>query len=902
MSTGTPASQPLGSAEVALRDGSTVHIKRARPEDEAAILAFLQQLSTESRYTRFFSGAPNLVEAAHRSSGGSSSDRCNLVACTGAAGTIVAHATYIRTGPGRAEVAFAVADALQGQGIATILLGQLAETAERDGISLFEASVLAQNHPMIGVFRQSGFTVSVQAEPGTIHVEFPTSLSPAAIQRYEQREQVAAAAAVQTMLAPRSIALIGASRTRGTIGGELFHNLLANGFAGAVYPVNPRAGVVQSVVAFPSVLEIPGPVDLGVIAVPAHEVVAVARECARKGVKSLVVISAGFAEAGEAGVERQSTLLGVCRESGMRLCGPNCMGIINTDAIVSMNATFGPVAPPTGQVGFLSQSGALGLAVIDYASSLNLGLSWFLSVGNKADLSGNDILQFAETDPRTNLVLLYLESFGNPRKFARIARRVGKSKPIIAVKSGRSAAGARATSSHTGALLAASDVTVDALFRQAGVIRTDTLGELFDVATLLANQPAPAGRRVGIITNGGGPGILCADACEAEGLTVPFLPEPVMAELRAFLPAQASVRNPIDMIASAGPDDYNHAIRVLAESNEVDAIVVIFIPPLVTRPEEVALAIKAAVSSLPQPIPLVTVFMSARGVPDQLSGGGTRIPSYEFPEDAAIALARAATYGEWRLRPESQSPTFPDLRTDEAASLISSGLSSGARWLEPAQTQALLGCYGLPLAESRFAATPAQAAQLAAELAGPLVLKAISPTLLHKSDAGGVRLGLTAEQVSGAAEAMAAEVAAHGHRLTGLQVQSMLHGGVEMLVGVVHDRLFGAVLACGAGGTAVELLKDVAVRIAPLTTADAEEMVSSLRTYPLLRGYRGAAPADIQALEDVILRVSAMVEAHPEIAELDCNPVLVFPQGAVIVDARIRLEAGEPRRPLGART
>ncbi|HEY4844351.1 MAG TPA: GNAT family N-acetyltransferase [Candidatus Dormibacteraeota bacterium] len=902
----TPISpnQPLGSidADVALRDGSTVHVRTARPEDEAAILAFLEELSAESRYSRFFSGGPNLTEAAHRSAGAAPEDRCNLVACSGVDGAIVAHATYVRMGPARAEVAFAVGEALQGQGIATILLGQLAETAQRDGIFLFEASVLSENHKMIGVFRQSGFAVTVRAEPGTLRVEFPTFLSPTAIEQYERREQIAAAAAVHSMLAARTIAVIGAGRTRGTIGGELFHNLLANAFTGAVYPVNPRASVVQSVVAFASVTDIPGPVDLAVIAVPAEAVVRAARDCARKGVKSLVVISAGFAEAGESGVERQRELLAVCRESGMRLCGPNCMGIINTDPAVSMDATFGPVAPPAGRVGFLSQSGALGLAVIDYASSLNLGLSWFLSVGNKADLSGNDILQFAETDPRTDLVLLYLESFGNPRKFARIARRVGRIKPIVAVKSGRTAAGARATSSHTGALLAASDVTVDALFRQAGVIRTDTLGELFDVAALLANQPAPGGKRVGIITNGGGPGILCADACEAEGLSVPVTPEDVMTELRQYLPPEASVHNPIDMIASATPDDYNRTIRVLAESNAVDAIVVIFIPPLVTRAEEVALAVRDAASQLPRPMPIVTVFMSARGVPDQLQGPEARIPSYQFPEDAAIALARAAAYGEWRLRPEGHVPAFTDLRTDEAAGLISSGLSRGARWLNPKETQQLLDCYGLPHAVSRFAESPAEAARLALELSEPLVLKAIAPTLLHKSDAGGVRLGLLPDQVAGAARAMAIEVATHGHQLTGFQIQSMITGGVEMLVGVVHDRLFGPVLACGAGGTAVELLKDVAVRITPLTMTDADEMLRSLRTFPLLTGYRGTPPADIAALKDVILRVSAMVEAHPEIAELDCNPVLVSAHGALIVDARIRLEVGEPRRPLGART
>ncbi|HYM51711.1 MAG TPA: GNAT family N-acetyltransferase [Candidatus Limnocylindrales bacterium] len=887
-------------ADVVLRDGSTVRIRNAGADDEPALLAFLQRLSPQARYTRFFSGAPDLPRAAHQAVTGSAPHRLDLLAWSGS--TIVAHAAYVRMGAQRAEVAFAVDDRLHGRGIATLLLGQLAETADRAGITVFEASVLPQNHEMIEVFRLSGFPVRVTAEPGTLQVEFPTSLSPTAIEHYEQREQMAAAAAVGRMLRPRSVAVIGASRSRGTIGGELFHNLLAHGFTGAVYPVNPHAPVIQSVVAYRSVLDVPGPVDLAVIVVPAVDVLAVARECGRKGVASLVVISAGFGEAGAEGIERQRELLSICRESGMRLCGPNCMGVINTDPAVSMDATFGPVSPPPGRVGFLSQSGGLGLAVIDFASALSLGLAWFVSVGNKADLSGNDFLQFAESDPNTELVLLYLESFGNPRKFARIARRVARRTPIIAVKSGRSAAGARATSSHTGALLAASDVTVDALFRQAGVIRTDTLGELFDVAAFLANQPPPTGRRIGIITNGGGPGILCADACEAEGLTVPLLPDPVVAELHQFLRAEASLTNPVDMLASAGASDFGRAIEVLARSEAVDAIVVLFVPPLVTRADEVALAIRAAARGLERPLPIATVFLSARGVPAELKAGDVRIPSYQFPEDAARALALAARYGEWQRRPAGEVPTFDDQRADEAAGLIASVLATGGRWLTPQETHQVLGCHGIPLVPTRFATTPDQARAVAGDLVAPLVLKAIAPTLLHKSDAGGVRLNLSPDQIASSAEDMAAKVTAAGHRLAGFQVQTMIAGGVEMLVGVVHDRLFGPVLAAGAGGVAVELLKDVAVRITPLTTADADDMLRSLRTFPLLTGYRGAVPVDLGALKTVILRVSAMVEAHPEIAELDCNPVIVSPAGATVADARIRLEVPEPRPPLSART
>ena len=895
------AGAPALETDVVLRDGSTVRVRPTRAGDEPAILAFLGALSDESRYFRFFSGAPNLNEAARRAAVSDIIQRCNLVALVGAVPTIVAQAGYVRNDADRAEVAFAVADTFQGRGISTILLGQLAEIAYAAGIATFDASVLSENHRMVGVFRESGFKVSTHASAGVIDVEFPTSLRPEAIERFARREQMAAMAALEHVLVPGSVAVIGASRTRGTIGAELFHNLLSNGFNGPVYPVNPSAPVVQSVVAYPTVLDIPGPVDLALIAVPAMHVVGTARQCAKKGVKSLVVISSGFAESGPEGATRQTDLLVVCREAGMRLVGPNCMGVINTAPNVSMNATFGPATPPRGRVGFMSQSGALGLAVIDYATTLGLGLSWFISAGNKADLSGNDVLQYAETDPHTDLVLLYLESFGNPRKFARIARRVARSKPIIAVKSGRSTAGARATSSHTGALLSASDATVDALFRQAGVIRTDTLAELFDVAALMSSQPAPNGKRVAIITNGGGPGILCADACEAEGLVVPPLPDDVTAALRQFLPAQASVRNPIDMIAAASADDYRRVIQTVAASDSIDAIVVIFIPPLVTQPSEVARAIRDAAETLPRPIPLISVFMSAHGVPDELKGKKVSIPSFQFPEDAARALARSAVYGEWRHRPEGAVRDFPNARPDEAAGIISSVLASGARWMTGEETQQLLSCYGIPLASTRFAPTPERAREAAADLGGRLALKAMGPTLLHKSDAGGVRLGLTVDDIEDAAREMLVRTARHGHELAGFQVQAMVSDGVEMLIGVVHDRLFGPVLACGAGGTTAELLKDIAVRITPLTGLDADEMVRSLKTFPLLDGYRGAPRADVAALEEMMMRISAMVEGHAEIAELDCNPVMVGQHGAIVVDARVRLEMPFPQRPIGAR-
>jgi acetate---CoA ligase (ADP-forming) len=891
-------------ADVVLRDGSTVHVRPVRADDAPAVRAFFERLSPESTSLRFFSGFPDLDSAVRWATELDYQRRYGLVA-TGGEGAVLAHAGWERQPdrPDRAEVAFAIADAMQGRGLGTILLGQLAEAADQAGVAVLAAEVLPQNHRMVRVFRDSGFPVTTSVVPGVVLVELPTSLSPEALERFEQREQVAAAAAMRAFLEPRSVAVIGASRRRGTVAGELFHNLLAGGFEGPVYPVNPNARVVQSVVAYPSVTEVPGPVDLAVLAVPAAAVVAAATECAAKGVRALVVISAGFAETGPGGAERQARLLAVCREAGMRLIGPNCLGVLNTDPNVRLHATFGPTAPLAGRVGFLSQSGALGLAIVDYANALGLGLSSFVSVGNKADISGNDLLNYWEQDDRTGLVLLYLESFGNPRKFARIARRVARSKPVLAVKGGRSAAGARASSSHTGALLAASDVTVDALFRQAGVIRTDTLAELFDVASLLANQPVARGRRVGIVTNAGGPGIMCADACEAGGLQVAELSEGLRSELAAGLPAEASVANPVDLLASAPAEHYRRTVALVAASGEVDAVIVIFIPPLATEPAAVAAAVAAAAGA--GTVPVLNVVMSAGQLPREADGSAVRLPAYRFPEDAARALARAATYGGWRERPEGQVPELPGMRRDEAAALLAAAMAEDAgapRWLAPDEVAALLACYGLPMAEWRLADTPEAAGAAAEALGGPVALKAVAPTLVHKTEASGVRLGLSgATQVRAAAGEVAAAVAAAGHAVERFLVQRMVGQGVELLVGVVHDASFGPVVACGAGGVAVELLNDVAVRITPLTDRDAAEMVRSLQTFPLLDGYRGAPKADVAALEELLLRVSALVEAHPQVAELDCNPVRVLPQGAVVVDARVRVEAAAPQLPLAAR-
>jgi acetyl coenzyme A synthetase (ADP forming)-like protein len=883
-------------ADVVLRNGSTVHLRPVRRGDEPALLDLLGRLGQDSRMFRFFSGAPNLEQAALEMAEVDYADRYGLVATRGGGDRLVGHGTYVRSSADRAEVAFAIDDAMQGQGLGTILLAHLAEVAEENGIAVFVAEVLPQNHRMVEVFRESGFPVEISSIPGAIEVQLPTSFSGEATERFEDRDRLAAEAAVRRFLKPSSIAVVGASRRRGTVGGEVFHNLLQSEFGGVVYPVNPASEVVQSVSAYPSVEAIPGEIDLAVIAVPADAVSTTARQCAARGVPALVVLSAGFAEVGEAGAARERELVEICRAAGMRLVGPNCLGVLDAEPGAGLNATFAPGAPPPGRVGFVTQSGALGLALIDLAADRGLGVSSFASIGNRADITANDFLEYWESDPATEVALLYIESFSDPRRFARLARRIGRRKPIVVVKSGRSVSGGRATGSHTGAMLSASDVTVDALFEQAGVIRTETLSELLDVSSLLSSQPLPAGRRVGILTNAGGPGIMCADACEAAGLDVPELPADIRDALAGFLAPEASLANPVDMIATASAEQYRQAIGTLAAWEGIDALIAIFIRPLLTRAEDVADAVRDALAELPREIPVLAVFMSSR---DRAAMAATEsVPVYLYPEDAARALGRVMRHVEWRARPQEEPSLPAGARTAEAAGLLAQALEQERDWLEAEQVASLLDCYGIAMPEWRFAADPDDAARMAEELGAVVALKAEGEGIVHKTELGAVRVGLSgAAEVTREAQAMDARLSAAGVARRGFVVQAMAGEGVELLVGVVGDPVFGPVLACGAGGTQAELLGDVGVRICPITRAEAARTIRSLATFPLLTGFRGEQASDLAALEDLLVRVSAMVDSHHEIAELDLNPVIAGPDGAIAVDARIRVGTAPPPRP-----
>jgi acyl-CoA synthetase (NDP forming) len=521
-------------------------------------------------------------------------------------------------------------------------------------------------------------------------------------------------------------------------------------------------------------------------------------------------------------------------------------------------------------------------------------------MGNKADISGNDLMGYWHHDPRTDVILLYLESFGNPRRFARLARAISRVKPIVVVKSGRSTVGARAVGSHTGALLAASDVTVDALFRQAGVIRADTLAEMLDVTDLLVQQPLPRGRRVAVVTNVGGPAVMSADLLEARGLEVAVLSEQTQERLRQVLPAAASTTNPIDMLAAASAESYERTLSIVAEDAGVDAIIALFLSPLTTNADDVARAI-ARVRCPGKP--LLAVFMQTGDLPDTSLTDDGRVPVYRMPEPAVIALAHAVRYAEWLAQPVEPFVHFDDVRRDEARALLADRLARGTSWLDPADVRMLLDFYGVPAVEQRVVASVEEAAAAAEDFGGQVALKAIAPGVLHKTDAGAVRLHLHGEgPTRAAAKLMTDQVrSVTGHGPTGFVVQRMAPLGVEMLVGVVNDAHFGPTVACGAGGITVELLHDVAVRLAPLTRADAAQMLRELRSYPLLDGYRGARKCALDTLEDLLLRVSALAEDHPQISEIDCNPTMVSPTGALVVDARIRIAPPVPSRPLGAR-
>ncbi len=867
-------------ADVVLSDGGTAHLRPIRPDDADRLRAFHGRLSQQTVYNRFFAYRPVLSDAdVERFTTVDHADRVALVATLH--GEIVGVVRYDRLpGSDDGEVAFVVEDAHQGRGLGPVLLEHLAAAARERGIERFVADTLPTNRAMLGVFRSAGYQVARAQADGYVELSFPIHQTGTSLEVMRAREHRAEARSVQRLLAPRSVAVVGASREPGTPGHEVLRSLLAHGYEGPVYPVNPAARHVSGVRAYADVRDVPDDVDLAVVAVPAPDVADVVRACGDKGVRGLVVVSGGFADGGPEGRRRLEEVVRLARDGGMRLIGPNAMGVVNTDPAVRLHATFATGSPPSGAVGVFSQSGALAGTFLAEAARRRLGLSTFVSIGDRADVSGNDLLQHWRADERTEVVVLHLRGFGNPRKFARIAREVSRTKPVVALKSGRGRG----------------DVAVDALFASAGVIRVASLAQLFETAQLLALQPLPAGRRVAVVGTSTALAALAADASREVGLEVPELSEPVRVRLRA-LTGTTETANPVDLGPVAGADELTAALDVLTGSGEVDAVLAVVVPPPHAGSGELEAALGGALRAAGRgALPVLASFLGADGVPDALAAvedvpsGGRRapgrgsVPSYASPESAALALSRAVAYAEWRARPEGEVTELAGLDLDGARAVVGR-LPHDGSWLTQADAGQLLLHAGVAVWPTVLVTAADEAVLVADRLGWPVALKAASEQWRHRLDVGAVRLHLADEGELRAA--WAAVTALTGDE--GTYVQPMAQPGVSTVVRLVQDPSAGPLLSLRLGGVAVDLLVDPVTRTLPLTDRDAADLVRSIRGSELLTGRAGGAPADVGALEDLLLRVGRIGEQLPAVAELVLDPVLVQRTGAVPLHAGVRL-------------
>lgn len=707
-----------------------------------------------------------------------------------------------------------------------------------------------------------------------------------------------AASPLTSFFHPRAVAVVGASRDPAGIGHRILLALLGSRFSGTIFPVNPHAADVAGLKTFPSVTAVPGPVDLAIVAVPPHLVLSVIDECAAAHIPAVVLITAGFAETGGSGRSLEQQLSQKVRLHGIRLIGPNCFGLMNLDPAVRLNATYTPAIPPAGRVAIASESGGLGLAVVTAARRLNLGLSGFASVGNHVDVSVLDLLEYWEQDDATGIILLYLETIVDPRRFRQIAGRAGKKKPIIVLKAGRTSAGQSAAGSHTAAL-ATNDTAVDALLAQCGAIRAQTLDELLALATGLSAQPMPPGRRIGILTNSGGPGVLCADSCAAEGLTVPGLSDLTQFALASFLPPAAALRNPVDVIGFATEEQHARAVETLLKADELDALIIVHVSVRAEDNPPVAAGIIRGIRSARQTIgrhkPVYICWMAEGDLDRTFTVDGETIPTYRHPEIPARVIRHAIDYEAWQRQPIGKVAGYVDAELERAKAICANALSDrGPGWLTTEETRALLTAMKLPMIESQLAATAEDAVTVAGRIGYPVAIKLASHTILHKTEIGGVQLNLADEQaVRDAFDAIRTRLGQENKldAMEGVLVQPMVSGGIEVMAGMTRDPLFGPLIAFGLGGIHVEILGDVQFRVAPLTDQDANEMVGGINGHRLLQGYRGQPAADVKAIEEVLLRLSRLAEEIPEISELDLNPIFALPtgQGCRIADARIRV-------------
>ncbi|MFK0249882.1 GNAT family N-acetyltransferase [Amycolatopsis azurea] len=865
-------------ADVLLSDGGTVHLRPVIPSDADGLVAFHGRLSERTRYFRYFGAYPRIPQRdLERFSTVDHHDRVAFVALLG--DDIVAVGRYERLDRGpSAEVAFVVDDAHQGRGLGSILLEHLAAAASESGLRRFVAEVLAENAAMVRVFRDAGYQVSREIEEGVLHLEFDIDPTEESLAVARSREQAAEARSVHNLLHPKSVAVIGASTDPTKIGYVALTNLLSADFAGTVYPVNPEHKSVRGVRAYPSVVDIPEDVDLALVAVPAEAVESVLDGALAKGVKTLLIVSGGFAEAGPHGLHAELRLVGEARAHGMRVVGPNALGVLNTDASVRLNATLAPRLPARGRTGFFCQSGALGTAILADAEARGLGLSTFVSAGNRADVSGNDLLQYWETDPATDLVLLYLESFGNPRKFARLARRLARTKPVVAVKSGRHAVRPQlaATSAEV------DEASVQALFEQAGVVRVDTLAQLFDTALVFAHQPLPAGPRIAIVGNSSAIGLLAADTARAHGLRL--------------------TADPVDVGPQASPEEFAAAVREALNSPETDALVVVFVPPLAIPGTAYARALREAVVEMDKNKPIVSTFLAVEGVPDELAvlsedGVPTRgsVPSYPSPERAVNALARVVRYAAWRQRPQGNLVRPAGLHAEQAQVIVGellAGEDGKTTLLSDDDVVRLLGCYGIDVVPFQVVTSAEEAVKAAEDLGFPVTLKAVDERLRGRPDLAGVRLDLSSSDGVRRAYLDLREISGDDE----VYVQRMAPKGLSCVIGLQDDPSFGTLVSFGLSGLVSTLLGDRAYRAVPLTDVDAATLLREPRTSPLLTGYRGDEPADLAALQDIVLRVAALAEDNPEVRSMTLDPILASPDGAFVANARIVL-GPPPSRP-----
>ena len=892
-----------------LADGSTVQVRPASAADFEAVKAMHEAMAPGNAYLRFFSLSRTAPEReARRITRDPGPGHAALLALYGADVIGVASYEVVKGGAGVAEVAFAVADTMHHRGIATLLLEHLVSLARAQRIESFTAETLSENTGMLRVFSDAGLPTHSTREDGVITITIPLPPDDTGKQLEDyldtvaRRERSANVASLRPVFEPRSVAVIGASRRRGTVGRSVLDNIRTGGYRGRLFAVNPNARQVSGISCVPDVASLPETPDLALIAVPPPAVPDVAEACGARGVRGLVVFTAGLDTAACA------DLLAICRRHGMRLIGPNCFGIAVPGS--GLDATFAAAHPAPGAAGLVMQSGGLGFALVEHLSRLGIGISSFASVGNKLDVSSNDMLMWWEQDQVTRLAVLYIESFGNPRKFARTARRVSARMPVLTVHAGRSQAGQQAAASHTAAI-ATPLVSREALFEQAGIIATPGFGELVEAAALLAAQPPPAGRTVAIVSNVGGAGVLTADACTDLGLTVHRPRGQARRRLRTLVPGGGAVSGPVDTTATVSRDGFRQVLELLAADQDVDAVIALVLPTGATGD------LAAAIAEADVHVPVAAVLLGQAEAVRLLDAKAGKIPAYGYPEAAAAALARAAKYGEWRAAPHALAPSFGDVDVARGRALVRAFLaqSPDGGWLPPADAAALLRLYGIPLVATVTARTEDDAVAAAATAGYPVVLKADVPGLVHKTDAGAVLLGLRTEDD---VRAGYRRLAGHfGLRLTGVLVQPMITGGTEVIIGVQDDQMFGPLVVFGLGGVATEVLADHAARLAPLTETDADTLINSVRSAPLLRGQRhvsrapggnggtGSPPggeqsspaAGLAALRDVLMRVSRLADDLPEITELDLNPVIAHPDGVVAVDTRIKLTPQVPQDP-----